>query len=115
MSGIYDKFKDACAARDTTITQVLNALGKSSGSTGTWKSGKYPRIDTVMEIAEYLHISLDELCYGPERMRASVLSENEREWLYILSRIPADKQELCKDFLRTHMTVPEKFVDKREA
>lgn len=115
MSGIYDKFKDACASHGTTITQVLNAIGKSDGSTGTWKAGKYPRLDTAMEIAKHLHISLDELCYGYDGMSAKLLTENDREWLYIISRIPADKQELCKDFLRTHMTVPEKYVDKRDA
>lgn len=115
MNGIYEQFKEACASRDTTITQVLIAIGKATGSTGSWKSGKYPQLDTVMEIAEYLHMSLDELCYGKEQMKAAVLSDDDQEWLYILSRIPADKREMCKDFLRTHMTVPEKYLDKKNA
>lgn len=115
MNGIYDKFRAACSDRGTSITKVLNAIGKSDGSTGTWKAGKYPRLDTVMKIAEHLNISLDELCYGKDEMKAKVLTESDLEWLYIISRIPEDKQELCKDFLRTHMTVPEKYLDKKDA
>lgn len=108
MEEIYKRFKNACASRGTTITQVLNAIGKSNSSTGSWKNGKFPRLDTVMEIAEYLHISLDELCYGIDGISARILSSNDREWLEIIERIPMDKQKMCKDFLRTHMTTPEK-------
>lgn len=115
MNGIYEQFRDACANRETTLTQVLIALGKATGSTGSWKAGKFPQLDTAMEIAEYLHISLDELCYGKEKMKAAVLSESDREWLCILSRIPADKRQMCKDFLSTHMVAPEKYVDKKNA
>lgn len=115
MDGIYGKFREACASRGTTITQVLKAIGRSDGSTGSWKAGKYPRLDIAMEIASYLGVSIDELCYGSDGMSAKILTDNEKEWLYIVSHIPSDKQEICKDFLRTHMTVPEKYVDKIDA
>ena len=60
----YDNFKAACERKGTTITAVLADIGRASGNTGGWKMGKFPRLDIVMEIAEYLQISIDELVYG---------------------------------------------------
>lgn len=114
MNEIYACFRAACAARGTNITTVLNAIGRSDGSTGAWKSGKYPRLDTVIAIAENLGISIDELCFGPAN-KARILTDDDREWLGIISRIPPERRQMCKDFLRTHMTVPEKYNDKMDA
>lgn len=111
MAGIYEEFREACARKGTTITAVLKAIGKSDGSTGSWKAGKYPLLDTVIEIAEYLDISLDELVFGSNAM-AKKLTENEREWLTIIEHIPDDKQEMMKDFMRTHAVIPAKYADK---
>lgn len=107
----YDNFNEVCKQKGTTITGVLKALGKSTGSTGTWRDGKFPKLDTVMEMAEYLEVSLDELVYG--RTQHNELSDSEREWLDIIAHIPEDKQKMCKDFLRTHMVVPEKYVERK--
>lgn len=79
MAGIYENFRRACASRGTTISQALNEICKSTGSTGTWKAGKYPRLDTAMELAAHLRMSLDELYYGPDGMAAKLLNEDERE------------------------------------
>lgn len=110
----YDNFMEACREKGTTVTSVLKALGKSTGSTGNWSAGKFPRLDIVMEMAEYLGISLDELVYGRSGVLPE-LSESDQEWLNIISKIPAEKQEMCKDFLRTHMAVPEKYADRKKA
>lgn len=115
MVDIYQNFRNACARRGKTITRVLNDIGKSDGSTGSWKAGKFPRLDTVMEIADVLDMSLDELCYGPERMRASILSRSDLEWLSLLHRVPEDKRELCRDLIATHIAEPEKYVDGKMA
>ncbi len=69
----YDNFKAACARKGTTITAVLAEIGRASGDAGGWKMGKYPRLDIVTEIADYLNISLDELVYGLRELRASLL------------------------------------------
>ena len=41
--------------------------------------------------------------------------EMEQELLEVFSHIPADRQQLCLDFLRTHMVQPEKYADKMNA
>ncbi len=115
----YDNFKAACARKGTTITAVLAEIGRASGNTGGWKMGKYPRLDIVTEIADYLNISLDELVYGLERAPSAKSAQNnelDSEWYEIISQIPEDRQQLCKDFLRTHMvSTPAKYADDKRA
>lgn len=110
----YENARAACARKKTTLTEVLKAIGRSTGATGAWKSGMLPKIEIAIEIADYLDIPLDELVYGPDRIKKWLpdlpysLTEEQQEWLDILSRIPEDKKEMCKDFLNTHVVVPEK-------
>lgn len=115
----YDNFKAACERKGTTITAVLAYIGRASGNTGGWKMGKYPRLDIVMEIAEYLQISIDELVYGLGQAPYSDQTQNnelDSEWSKIISQIPKDRQQLCKDFLRTHMvSTPPKYANDKRA
>ena len=106
--GVYTQFKKACRERGTTISTVLKACGRSDGNTGAWKKGTYPRLDIAMDIAEYLGMSLDELCYS-DSSHTVILDDNQREWLSIIKRIPEDKQQLCKDFIQTHAAAPVKY------
>ena len=60
----YDNFKEACERKGTNISTVLSEINRASGNTGSWKIGKFPRLDIVMEMAEHLEMSLDDLVYG---------------------------------------------------
>lgn len=111
---VYDNFIDVCKEKGTSVTTVLKALGKSTGSTGNWSKGQFPRLDIVMEMADYLGVTIDKLVYNRE-IAPSTLSDSEQEWLNIISQIPIEKQPMCKDFLRTHMVKPEKYKDKKKA
>lgn len=106
----YDNLKDACREKGTTVTTILKELHMSTGSTGKWKDGSIPKIDTVMQLSEYLGVSLDRLVYGNS---TPVSQSLDPEWIEIISHIPEEKQQMCKDFLRTHMVVPEKYQDKK--
>ena len=33
---LYDRFREACEKRGTTITQVLRDIGRAEGNTGSW-------------------------------------------------------------------------------
>ena len=110
----YENFRSACARRGTTLTAVLRALHRSTGSTGRWSSGSYPTLDIVMELANYLNMSIDDLVYG-ENGQESAVDDDRHEWIYIISRIPEDRQQMCKDFLKTPMTVHEKYADRKKA
>ena len=109
----YDNFRIVCKEKGTTVTALLKKLGKSTGSTGKWKNGSYPSLDMVMEMADYLGVSLDKLVYNREPSSSLPSGSTiDPEWVDIISHIPEDKQQVCKDFLRTHMVVPEKFADQ---
>ncbi|MCC8066388.1 MAG: helix-turn-helix domain containing protein [Clostridiales bacterium] len=114
----YDNVKAACTRKGTNITTVLTEIGRATGNTGTWKLGKYPRLDLVMEMAEHLGVSVDELAYGKgQAPYADQTQGNEidDEWVDIITHIPEDRQQMCKDFLRTHMVIPEKYADGKKA
>lgn len=98
----YNAFRSACAAKGTSLTTVLAKNGRSTGVTGNWKAGQSPRLDLVIEIADSLGITIDELIYGIQR-DANYLDDDQRELLQIYSAIPQSKHQLCKDFLRTHV------------
>lgn len=110
----YDNLIAACAERGTTVTQTLRAIGRAEGSTGKWKAGSTPNLSVVMELAQYLHVSIDELAFGPDAApQYNGLTDSDKEWLSIAHCIPDDRQQMCKDFLRTHMVQPEKYLDKK--
>lgn len=96
---LYDNFRNACFSRGTTLTETLIEIGRASSGVGKWKSGAYPNLKITMEIADHLHISLDELCYGPERVG---LTQEETKLLGLFRRIPEAKRQMCLDFLNTH-------------
>lgn len=103
----YDNLRMICSEHGTTVTAVLRELGMSTGSTGKWKDGSIPKIDTVMQLSEHLNVSLDRLVYGK---RSEVSSALDPEWAEIIERIPEERHQMCKDFLRTHMVIPEKYA-----
>lgn len=110
---LYDTFKTVCKQNGTNLTATLKAIGRSTGLTGKWRAGSDPSLQIVMEMAQYLGISLDEMCYG--KKYEPEIPEEQKEWLDIISQIPKEKHEMLKDFLRTHMAVPAKYQDKKQA
>lgn len=121
MEIFYETVNRICKEKGTTATTVLKAIGASTGNVSKWKNGSIPNIDLALRFARYLNISLDYLVTGedaysaPLPVQASGLSDEDTEWLSLIRGIPSEKQEMCKDFLRTHAYVPEKHADKKKA
>lgn len=104
----YDNFKSACKRKGTNMTTVLSELGYSTSSTGSWKAGAFPRLDVVINIARHLEMSIDELVYGINDIPFGTRKNEytiDPEWVEIISNIPEERQQMCKDFLRTHMII----------
>lgn len=110
----YDNLNKICRDKGTTPTTVLKELGYSSGNVTQWKKGSAPKVDVALAIARHLGVSLDYLVTLEIPNSEKSLSDSEKEWLNIISHIPEDRQEICKDFLRTHMAVPEKYVERKK-
>lgn len=100
----YGSLQIACKSRGTNISRVLTECGRTNGNMGAWKKGVLPNFEIVIEIAEHLNISLDELCYGPGYAPATDLTDEEKNWLSLFKRIPVNRRQVCEDFLRTHIT-----------
>lgn len=117
MDIFYETVNKICKDKGTTATTVLREIGASTGNVSKWKKGSIPNIDLALRFAQHLGVSLDYLVTGIEsgatQLSVVGVSESEREWLSIIHAIPEDKQEMCKDFLRTHMAVPEKYADRK--
>lgn len=90
----YDRLHKLCKEKNTTVSQMLNELGLSTGSTGNWKKGQLPKGDILKKIADYLGTSIDYIVYGEFR---NDLSDNEKELLKVFGRTPerAKYKVLC--------------------
>lgn len=112
----YDNVCKICDDLGVSPTTVLRELGFSTGNISKWKNGSVPNVDIALAFARHLGVSLDYLCTLEDVGASdSAFTKSDREILEIFARIPADKQEMCKDFLRTHMVIPEKYADRKKA
>lgn len=53
----YDTLKEICDKKNTSPSAVCLALGMSKSNVTDWKAGRSPKLDTVVEIANYLGVS----------------------------------------------------------
>ena len=112
----YDNIIAVCRERGTTPTTVLKECGFSAGNMSKWKHGSVPNVDMCVTMAAHLGVSLDYLVTGVKAATdISRISPEQQEWLDIISLIPEEKHAMLKDFLRTHMVVPEKYANREKA
>lgn len=71
----YERLKNICKIRGTTVSGMLTELNMSTSSTGSWKKGVLPRGEVLKEISEYLNVSADYLLFGEEK---SELRDDEK-------------------------------------
>ena len=60
----WDNFYALCLAHETKPNPVAKKLGFSSATVTKWKSGTSPNLNAAANIAEYFHVTIDELLYG---------------------------------------------------
>lgn len=53
----YTTLKEVCQKKHTSPTAVCVNLEMSKSNVTNWKNGQYPRLDTVIEIANYLNVN----------------------------------------------------------
>lgn len=57
----YQRLNMLCKQSNTNISLLLKALNLSTGNTGSWKKGILPKGETLLQIADYLGVSVDYL------------------------------------------------------
>lgn len=70
---LYMKIKENCAKLGISISQLEKELGFGTGAVGKWKQS-FPSIEKVIAVAQFFHISLDELC-GLKREEEALISK----------------------------------------
>lgn len=53
----YETLNEICEKKKTSPSAVCLALGMSKSNVTEWKAGRSPKLDTVIEIANYLGVS----------------------------------------------------------
>lgn len=90
----YERLREICKERGTTVTNMLGKLGIATGSTGNWKRGSLPNGDVLIKIADYLNTSIDYILLGEYR---SDVSKDEKKLveLYRLTPERAKYKVIC--------------------
>lgn len=60
----YDRLREICKAKGTTVSKMLTDLKMSTSSTGSWKKGMLPRGEVLKLISKHLDVSVDYLLFG---------------------------------------------------
>ena len=55
------KIKDKCEEKGITVNKMLQDCDLNKSLMYTIKNGKIPSVDKIIRIADYLHVSIDEL------------------------------------------------------
>jgi transcriptional regulator with XRE-family HTH domain len=110
----YDDIYRVCNEKDTKPTAVLRELNLSTGNISKWKNGASPTVETATRIAKHLGVSLSYLC-NPSDVVEVRYPPKYQKWIDVIDRIPDERKGMCLDFLKTHMTIPEKYLDKKNA
>lgn len=59
---IYENIKRLCAEKNVTICSLEKSCGIANGTIGKWENkNSSPRVETLMKIANFFGVSLDEL------------------------------------------------------
>ena len=91
---------------------LAEALGTKPATVSGWnKPNRNPSSEYIVAIARFLHVPVYYLLTGEDEPEVPVTKE-DLDWLNVIHQIPEERRDMCKDFLRTHMVVPEKHQDK---
>ena len=95
---------------------VAKFLGISRQAYSNYENGnRGPDTETLLKLAEYFNVTVDELLRGKENAptagesseRNAVLTEGEEAMLALFRRVPADKQKLVIEMIRAALSTKE--------
>ena len=69
----YDNLRIACDNKGIKVTPFIQSLGLNSANTGAWKSGGYPRVENLIEMADALDVTTDYLLGREEEKQGDLL------------------------------------------
>lgn len=97
----FTNFETLCKKNNTSATTVVKALGLSSSTVTTWKSGKLPNCDTLLKLAHHLNTTPDHLLLGNQTK--SDLDESEKKWLELYHQLSDHDKVECVGFVKGYL------------
>lgn len=70
-TSLYQRIKDLCSERGTTIKGLEKDLGFGESSIRKWEKVSSPSVDKIMKVAAYFNVSIDYLL-GRTEIRESI-------------------------------------------
>ena len=99
----WKNFVQLCNKNNTTPTAVVLEMGISRGSVTGWKKGSVPNDGTLLRLAEYFNVTVEELISEqketpPEEIPAG-LDEQDIEILNLFSRLSDEQKAQALTYL----------------
>ena len=91
----YRNFIELCRKIGKSPRKVVTECGFASGSTTFWKNGAIPRNETLVKIADYFHVTVDDLLREDAKSTptpAADLTDTEQMVLNLWRKVPEDKR-----------------------
>jgi len=96
-----DSYLKLCRVRGVSPTRVLDDLGLSHSLYARWKNGGQPTNPTILKLADYFKVSIDELMDEQIEKPAAKndeLNDNIIKFLTIANQLPPERLSLLEDF-----------------
>jgi transcriptional regulator with XRE-family HTH domain len=75
----YERLKELCKKRGTSVTAMSKKLGLSSGNVTNWKNGRNPKTEIIIKIANYLGVSVEYLMGNNESNNSTKTKISEED------------------------------------
>lgn len=92
---LIDRIKSIASAKGISIKNLEDAAGLGRGTIYKWETSS-PRLDKLLQVADVLGVSIDEIL-GIKKEPAE--SELDDQIVMLLKDLPEDKLQRVRDFL----------------
>lgn len=94
-TAFYRNFIRLCAASGKSASHVVMDIGSNRASVTMWKNGSIPRNETLVKLADYFHVTVDDLLREDGQSAptpAADLTDTEQMVLNLWRKVPEEKK-----------------------
>lgn len=99
-------FTRICADKGISPSRVLTDLGYSSSVYSEWTETTVPRNKTIVKLAEYLGVTVDELTGDAVPKATDILTDREKSLLDAFRRLPPASQDALLALVKSYDASP---------
>lgn len=104
-------FKKQLSLHNKTQSDICNDLGLTSSTVSDWANAKkYPRMDKVQQIADYLHILKSDLTEEKESKILETFKEIFK--IPLFSLICCGNGLFVDDYIEDYIAIPDRYIKK---